>query len=205
VSLCEERVCEGFAARRSLHASGQRPGSLLVLMPPFRPSSARRRASKTPRQHEALPHPHERSRRCATGDPPTADPSTCESLRRPPAATGASPTGATPSRLWSPGRKTAAPGAPSRGILAAVGPPLTPHRARLRRGTGARTRPRTPGGFVCWPTTKRPWRDSVRNGYILKRPTRTRRSGHPLSRSVVFQPRRDAAVRHSHRLWALGF
>jgi len=61
-------------------------------------------------QHEAAPtrslaHPHERFPRYAAADDPTADPSNCGSLRSAPAATGASPTCATPSRLCSPGRK----------------------------------------------------------------------------------------------------
>jgi len=87
VSVREECVYEGVVARhRSLHERGQRPWSLLVLMPPFRPSSARSLASTKPRPTH-------------TSDLPDALREIIQPLflRRALAATGASPTCAKPS------------------------------------------------------------------------------------------------------------
>jgi len=150
VSVREECVYEGVVARhRSLHERGQRPWSLLVLMPPFRPSSARSLASTKPRQHEASPHAHERSPRCAAGDHPTAIPPQRSG------GDGRLPNLREAFRRCSPGRETAAPGALSRAIRAAAGPPLALHRERPGRGIGARTRPGTPVVFFFWSTWDR--------------------------------------------------
>jgi len=85
----EERFCEGVAARHgSLHARGQRPGSLLVLMPSFHPSSARSLATKTPRHTHTSDLPDTQRQMIQPRIPPTADPSATLWRRRAPPQPG---------------------------------------------------------------------------------------------------------------------
>jgi len=115
-------------------------------MPPFRPSSARSRATKAPRYQDASPHPHERSPRYAVGE--TADRSAALRRRRAPPLPARRRLGHFLRQAMFSVTQNGCTGCTLPGIRAAARPPPAPYRQRPERRARAR-RGREPRPCSC--------------------------------------------------------